>query len=92
MKALDELQIGEINPPGPPQHLHVPMQPQKKIIEKSQNEQLLTGELTKRKKIEHKADSVLSALTLTSEKDAKSKEAFKMEEQRVKQTQIQIHM
>lgn len=88
LKALDELQIGELNPPGPT-NPNVLMQ---QLLEKSQNEQLLAEEHTQRKKIEHKTDSILSTLTLTSERDAKSKEAFKMEEQRVQKTQIQIHM
>ena len=93
LKALDELQIGEIHSPSVQHSLHVLIQPTITIIvEKGQNEQLLAEEHTKRKRIEHKAGSVLSTLTLASEKDAKSKEAFKMEEQRVQQTQIQIHM
>ena len=59
--------------------------------EKRLNEQTLSKEYAKRKKLELKSDGVLSTLTLTSEEDARSKEAFKMEEQRVQDTQRRIH-
>lgn len=60
-------------------------------VEKRLNEQTLSKEYSKRKKLESKSDSVLATLTLTSEEDARSKEALRMEEQRVQDTQRQIH-
>ena len=61
------------------------------FAEKSQNEQLLAEECCKSKKLELKAETVMSTLNIVSEKHAKAKEKVRMEEQRVEQTQQQIH-
>ena len=85
LKALEELQKGVLakNHCG------------KKFLsvcfaEKRLNEQVLSQEYSKRKKLESELDKTLSLLTRTSEEDARSREALKMEEQRVQDTQRQI--
>ena len=59
--------------------------------EKTENEQLLAEECHKRKRLEVRAEAATSTLNLTSEKHAKTRESVRMEEQRVDQTQQQIH-
>lgn len=86
LKTLEELQKGV-----PLVWLQIKQVNDIFFVEKRLNEQVLSKEYSKRKKLESKSDSVLSTLTLTSEEDARSKEALRMEEQRVRDTQRQIH-
>lgn len=86
LKALKELQDGTVAEKVFQESLSDLL-----YLEKSQNEQILAEECSKCKRLEVKAEAVISTLNTVSEKHAKAKESLIMEEQRVEQTQQQIH-
>ncbi len=84
LKALEELQKGGTHYCSLHPSMHFV------LLEKSQNERLLTEEQFKVKQLESSEASSMFALTQSKDRHDKSREKAEMEEQRVEQTQEQI--